>query len=219
MSKSKNAWASWPRSGFWAATEAASELLEGRAETEREYVVFDTETTDRNAHVARICEIAGARVRFPSGVVVERFAELVKHKGPMSAGAFGVHGITSAMLRDARPVDAVLRDFFDWAGERPLIAHNASYDRDVVVFDAKRSGLSYPASPVFCSLKIARRVLRKPTDVQSHSLSALGAWAKVDGGRAHRAAADVSTLVGVMTELLRRSGKSIEELHGEASRL
>jgi len=56
-------------------------------------------------------------------------------------------------------------------------------------------------------------------DVPSHSLGALVAWAGADGSGAHRAAADVEALVVVLREILRRSGRSLEELHGEPSRL
>lgn len=215
--RSKEAWARWPMVGFAMATESHDVLVEGHHE--REFVVFDTETTARNPGEARLVEVAAARVEFPSGRVVERFAELVQPRMRIPRDVIAVHGITDVMVARARTAAEVLPEFFAWCGDRPLVAHNAAYDRDVLRFDAKRNAVTYPALPVYCSLKVARAVLRKPTDVPSHSLGTLVAWAGAEAAGAHRAAADVEALVVVLREILRRSGRSIEELHGEPSRL
>ncbi len=63
------------------------------------------------------------------------------------------HGIDEAMVRDAEPAAVVLERFRDWAGDRPLVAHNADFDARVLAFEYARARLAPPPGWLIDTLK------------------------------------------------------------------
>jgi polyribonucleotide nucleotidyltransferase len=88
------------------------------------FVVFDTETTSRDAATGELVEIGAVRVT--GGVVVDRYSTLVKP----SRGILGkqVHGISASDVAGAPgPADAA-RQLITWAGDDILVGHNIGFD-------------------------------------------------------------------------------------------
>jgi len=91
-----------------------------------ELVVFDLETTGLSARSCRMCEIGAVRVRELE--VAETFETLVNpgHGLPLAIAA--LTGIRDVELRRAPRPEHALRRFLAFAGEAPLVAHNARFD-------------------------------------------------------------------------------------------
>ena len=95
-----------------------------------EYIIFDLETTSADPEVAQIIELAAVRVQ--GGREVACFQRLVC--GPIVSGEVErLTGITLAMLEGGSDLETVLADFLTWAGNSPLLGHNAlKYDLPVL---------------------------------------------------------------------------------------
>ena len=92
------------------------------------YAVIDFETTGLSpAHGARPTEIAVVLVR--GDEIVDRFQSLMNPGVPIPRDIQAFTGISDAMVRRAPPVRAVMAEAVRLAGEHPIVAHNASFDR------------------------------------------------------------------------------------------
>jgi DNA polymerase III epsilon subunit family exonuclease len=88
------------------------------------FVVFDTETTSRDAATGELVEIGAVRVS--GGSVVDRFSTLVKP----SRGIVGkqVHRISAADVAGAPSPAEAARQLMTWAGDDILVGHNIGFD-------------------------------------------------------------------------------------------
>ena len=110
-----------------------------------------------------------------------------------------------AMLRNAPPSDQVMNEVANFIGERPLLAHNASFDQKFWDFELgriKRTRLQNFA----CSLLLARRLMPA---APNHKLGTLNTFAGLPHtGQAHRAMADAemaANLTAYLTNELRQT--------------
>jgi DNA helicase II / ATP-dependent DNA helicase PcrA len=171
-----------------------------------EYVVFDTETTDKDTERCEIVELAAARIR--CGLIVDRFVTLVRCNRPISTGATGVHGYVDEDLIGKRSLEEIWPSFREFIGDSVLVAHNAQrFDIPIL----KR--LSAPWDGLKCvrffdSLPFAKHLF--PTG--SLSLEDLAIRYGIHTGRSHHALDDSICLAHVFERLqeerLRRSRKT-----------
>ncbi len=159
-------------------------------------VVFDLETTGFSPEGDRIVELAAVELRH--GVPGRSRTWLVNPGIPIPPAASRVHGITEADIRDAPPVDRVLRAFAAFAGDRPLAAHNARFDAAFLRAAAARHGLSEPPGRLIDTLELFRLAL---PGLQSHSLQALAAHYGIRPAAAHRAGDDARLLADMLAAL------------------
>ena len=116
-------------------------------------------------------------------------------------------GITQAMVSKAPAVSTVMQQAVDFAGEYPLVAHNAAFDRKF--WDVEVDRLRRPrAQPFVCSLLLSRRLF---PDAVSHRLSTLVQMLQLpQTGQYHRALADAEAtaylLIRLQKELRMRYG-------------
>lgn len=157
-----------------------------------EVVIVDTETTGRGAE-ARVCEIGLARVDLATGKLLEEREQLLDPGIPIPADATAVHGITNGMVRGMPRLDAIAPQVRDWIGGRPLLAHNATFDRTMLA----QSGGALDG-PWHDTLAWARAALPGAT---SHALQNLATYLKLPRGTAHRALGDVRTTAALATRL------------------
>ena len=85
------------------------------------FVVVDLETTGGAAD-AEITEIGAVKVR--GGEVLGEFQTLVRPSGPVPPMIQVLTGITSAMVRNAPTIEAVLPAFLEFSRGAVLVAHN-----------------------------------------------------------------------------------------------
>ncbi|MCA8887958.1 MAG: DNA polymerase III subunit epsilon [Parvularculaceae bacterium] len=123
-------------------------------------VVFDLETTGfRFDEGHRIVEIGGVEM-VRGAVTGKSFHTYVNPERDMPDGAFQVHGLSEAFLRDY-PVFAdarVARAFVDFVGDAELVAHNGvSFDLPFLNAELAAAGMATLANPITDTLHIARR--------------------------------------------------------------
>ncbi|HVM30122.1 MAG TPA: polyribonucleotide nucleotidyltransferase [Candidatus Limnocylindrales bacterium] len=103
--------------------ESVLQFLE-QAESDRPFVVFDVETTSRDAGMGKLVEIAGVKVE--RGQITDRWSTLVNPG--VSIEGKQLHGITDADVADAPTPAEAARSFMEWAGDGVLVGHNVSFD-------------------------------------------------------------------------------------------
>lgn len=174
--------------------------------------VVDVETTGLAADRGdRVCEVAVLRAApNEEPVLVDG---LVNPGRPIGAGASAVNGITDADVAHAPPFRELIPAIDALLAEAVLVAHNAPFDLSFLNMEYARAGARLPAAPVVCTLALARRHFRFP----SNSLGNLARQLGVPSGRqAHRAGADVEMTLGVfqviVTHLARHGARTLGDL-------
>ena len=120
-----------------------------------EFVAFDIETTGLSSHRDRMTEIGA--VIFSGGEIKDTFNTFVDPKKPIPAEITRLTGITDDMVRGAPDEASALRAFMDFAGDRPLIAHNADFDTGFMASAAARNGMDF--SPVYLDTLVLSQTL------------------------------------------------------------
>ncbi|HQS01561.1 MAG: DNA polymerase III subunit epsilon [Halothiobacillus sp. 24-54-40] len=168
------------------------------------FAVIDFETTGLSPeHGARPTEIAIVLVR--NHQIVDRYQSLMNPEMRIPADIQALTGITQAMVRTAPSIEAVMKQAADFAGQYPLVAHNAAFDRKF--WDAETQKINHRrAQPFVCSLLLSRRLF---PDVPNHRLGTLVQTLNLpQTGRFHRALADAQAtahlLMRIQSELKQR---------------
>ncbi len=171
-------------------------------------VFLDTETTGLSPKLGdRICEVALCRVE--PGITGEWIVSLVDPERELGDDAARINGITRAML-EGQPLfsDLVPRLLPVLAGA-VVIAHNASFDVRFLVAEFERAGVEWQPAAVLDTKRLAKRIFPGP----SHRLQDLAQALRIEVKEAHRAKADVATLIGLWQKLLeKRPGATLGEL-------
>jgi DNA polymerase III epsilon subunit family exonuclease len=88
------------------------------------FVVFDVETTSRDAKQGAIVEIGAVKVN--KGKIEDRWSTLV-NPGSSIVGR-QLHGITDEDVKDAPTPQQAAQQLVDWAGDALLVGHNIGFD-------------------------------------------------------------------------------------------
>lgn len=180
-----------------------------------ELVVCDTETTGFSAPAGmrdRLVEIAAVVIRVadldslppdgdPRDIILAEYNQLVHPGGAIPAASMDVHHITDAMVADAPRAKGILPGFAAFVAGRPLLFHNARYDRRVISGELKRAGLPALGVHAFCSLLAAQDLAVFP----DNKLATLVKHFGVPSSPTHRALADIIATVGVLAGLRRKA--------------
>jgi len=166
--------------------------------------VVDFETSGLSPNQGdRATEIAIALVR--NGRIIDRYQSLMNAGVYISPFIEEYTGITNEMVRNAPKAEKVMREAASFVGSHPLVAHNASFDRNFWDSELVRVGKRRRQQFV-CSMLLARRVFPKATN---HKLGTLVDYLRLPvAGRFHRAMADAemaaSLMMSIEKELIRR---------------
>jgi len=122
------------------------------------FVAIDFETANRNH--ASACSIGLVRVR--DGQIAERHYSLIKP--PQGLDEFshfntGIHGIDAAMVHEAPTFDGAWPTIREFIGDDVLVAHNATFDMDVLRECLKIYGLPPVKIPFTCTYRISQQLL------------------------------------------------------------
>lgn len=176
---------------------------------ETTFVVVDLETTGGQARTASdgsfdaITEIGAVKVR--GGEVLGEFGTLVDPQRSVPPKIVELTGITTAMVRDAPAIAAVLPMFLEFARGAVLVAHNAGFDIGFLRAAAERCGISWPRPPVLCTVRLARRILTRE-EAPSVRLATLARLLGAASQPTHRALDDARATVDVLHALIERVG-------------
>jgi DNA polymerase III epsilon subunit family exonuclease len=167
------------------------------------FVAFDTETTGLYPGFDQIVEIAACR--FHNGTITDQFQTLVNPMRDIPDEVVAIHGITEEMVRDAPSGDIAVRDFLEYIGEDPLLAHNAPFDERFISFNCHKFEIKTPSNPVYDSLLLTRRLF---PELKSHGLASLTDVFGISHTVKHRAMPDVIGLRGVFEQCINRLEKN-----------
>lgn len=174
------------------------------------FVVVDLETTGGRAAPKQpggecdaITEIGAVKIR--GGEVLGEFATLVDPRRNIPPQIVHLTGITTAMVRAAPTIDAVLPMFLEFARGAVLVAHNAGFDIGFLRAAAAQCDIAWPRPPVLCTVRLARRVLPRD-EAPSVRLSELARLFRSTTTPTHRALDDAKATVDVLHGLIERVG-------------
>ena len=163
-----------------------------------EVVVFDLETTGLAAGRDRICEIGAVRVSALE--IAETFETLVNPGLALPRQIASLTGLRDPDLRQAPPPRVAVARFLRFAGEAPLVAHNARFDVGFLDREVERLTGRRVAAPVVDTVWLARRLLRERSE--RYSLAQLAHFFGTSSRPCHRALADALATAEILVALL-----------------
>ena len=177
-----------------------------------EFVAFDTETTGLNAQSERLTEI-GACI-FAGGEVKEVFNTFVNPGIHIPERITELTGIRDSDVAGAPSEEEALRAFIAFAGNRPVVAHNASFDMSFLGAAASRHGIRY--TPVVLDTLVMSRALLP--DLKTHKLDVVSKHLDLPGFNHHRASDDAMVVQRIMEKFIpmlrARGAKTIDDIEG-----
>lgn len=161
-------------------------------------VVFDLETTGLSAARDRVCEIGAVRVRRLE--IEQDFATLVNPGVALPLQIATLTGLRDAELRHAPRADIAVRRFLAFAGDSPLVAHNARFDVGFLDHEVARLTGKRVAAPVIDTVWLARRLLHRRSE--RFSLRQLAHFFGTTWDPCHRALPDAFATAEILIALL-----------------
>jgi DNA polymerase-3 subunit epsilon len=163
-----------------------------------ELVVFDLETTGLSASRCRICEIGAVRVR--AFELEDTFSTLVNPGTYLPGAVAALTGICEHELRRAPTIETALRSFLAFAGDIPLVAHNARFDVGFLDHAVDRLTGRRCAATVIDTVWLARRLLDRRSE--RFSLAQLAHFFGTSERPCHRALPDALATAEILVSLL-----------------
>jgi DNA polymerase-3 subunit alpha (Gram-positive type) len=180
-----------------------------------EFVVFDIETTGLSPVSCKITEIGAVKIK--GGEVLEVYNTFVNPECPIPEEITKLTSITDEMVADARTIKDVLPEFFEFVGNRMLIAHNADFDTSFIRVAAKE--LDIPFTNAYLDTLALSRYLN--ADLKGHKLDHLAKHYNLGDFHHHRACDDAEILARIFFCMLKQleesDVKNFEDLQKEMS--
>ena len=175
----------------------SNEPLEGTT-----YVVFDTETTGFNAGGEDQMIEIGA-VKICGEEIVDRFDELIDPKRHIPDKITELTCITDDMVKGKDDEETVTKKFLEWAGDLPMVAHNAKFDISFIEMAMKKYNLGEFKNTVIDTLELSRTL---DQGFARHGLSALVKRYNVpwEEDAHHRADYDAEGTAHVFSKMLQK---------------
>lgn len=161
-----------------------------------EFIVFDIETTGLSSAKDKITEIGAVKIR--QGKLVDRFSELINPQIPIPDNITKLTGITDAMVKDKETIKEILPRFLKFAGDSPLIAHNAGFDCGFIRAKAGELGLTV-GNVVIDTLQLSRILL---PELKKHKLNIVCEHLGISLENHHRAADDAEATAEMMLKFI-----------------
>ena len=177
-----------------------------------EFIAFDLETTGLDPNTDAIIEIGAVRMR--GAEVLEHYSTFADPGHPLSPKTVSLTSITDEMVRGApKPAQAVA-DFLAWAGDTPLVAHNAEFDAGFVRAYCQRAGRDF--DPLYFDTLILAQYLCP--QLNNHKLDTVSTHLGLPPFHHHRAdddAAICGQIFAAMIPMLRELGvERVSQING-----
>ncbi len=163
-----------------------------------EFAIFDIETTGLSAVNNKITEIGAVIIQ--NGQVKGTFNSFVNPGVPIPENIVRLTGITDEMVADAPPIEEVLPKFFEFIGNRMLVAHNASFDTGFIRVNAEACGLPF-VNPYLDTVAMSRYM---NPNLKNHKLDTLAKHYRLGEFNHHRASDDAEMLGAIFTCMIDR---------------
>ena len=136
-------------------------------------VAVDLETTGLSPLVDKIIEIAAVKITETGEV--SSFHQLVNPLIDIPEFTIQFHGLTNDDLKDSPTIKKPLKEFWQFVGRHPMVAHNSSFDLGYLIKGSHDFQIEFPPLDIFDSCRYARAVYRKtengPTNFKLSTLS------------------------------------------------
>ncbi len=161
------------------------------------YSVLDIETTGLSKMTEKITEFGIIKVK--NGEKIDEFECFVNPEKEIPQRVVEVTNITNEMVKDAETIDKVLPKVLDFVKDTVIVAHNAVFDIGFIKYNADKLGLEF--NPTYIdSLPLAKELF---PDFKKYKLGIIAENLGIKVDVAHRALADVDTLVKVLDVMLK----------------
>ena len=161
------------------------------------FIIFDVETTGLRTGVDRLTEIGA--VKYVDGAEKSRFQTFVDPERPIPQNIVELTGITDSMVAGAPKEGEAVRKFFEFCGESSvLVAHNASFDTEVIRSACERNGIEYNYSHID-TLVLAQSLI---SGIKNYKLDTISNHFKLPKFDHHRADEDAGALAAIFEKLL-----------------
>ena len=161
------------------------------------YSVLDIETTGLSKNTDKITEFGIIKVK--NGERLGEFECFVNPEKEIPQKVVEVTNITNDMVKDAETIDKVLPRVLEFVKDTVLVAHNATFDIGFIKHNADQLGLEF--NPTYIdSLPLAKELF---PHFKKFKLGIIADNLGIEVDVAHRALADVDTLVKVMEVMLK----------------
>ena len=180
-----------------------------------EFVVFDIETTGLSNKTCKITEIGAVKIK--NGKVIDKYNTFVNPECPIPEEIVKLTSITDEMVADAPLISAVLPEFFDFIGDRLLIAHNADFDTGFIRAAANSLGLEFNNS-YLDTVALSRYI---NPELKNHKLDTIADYYELGNFNHHRACDDAEMLAMIFFVMIEKLQKmdvnSFADLKNEMS--
>ena len=164
---------------------------------DHEFVAFDLETTGLSSQHDTIIEIGAAIMK--GNEVLSTFQTFVDPERPIPQNIVELTGITDSMVAGAPKEGEAVRKFFEFCGEGSvLVAHNASFDTEVIRSVCERNGIEYNYSHID-TLVLAQSLI---SGIKNYKLDTISNHFKLPKFDHHRADEDAGALAAIFEKLL-----------------
>ncbi len=163
-----------------------------------EMIVFDIETTGLSKDSCKIIEIGAVKIR--SGEIVDKMDIFVDPECPIPPEITELTSITDDMVKGALKEHEAIEEFFRFAGDRLLIAHNASFDCGFIRVAAERCGIEF-SNTYLDTLGLSRYV---NPELKKHKLDIIAKHYGLEEFHHHRASDDAEVLARIFFIMLER---------------
>lgn len=161
------------------------------------FIIFDVETTGLRTGVDRLTEIGA--VKYVDGAEKSRFQTFVDPERPIPQNIVELTGITDSMVAGVPKEGEAVRKFFEFCGEGSvLVAHNASFDTEVIRSACERNGIEYNYSHID-TLVLAQSLI---SGIKNYKLDTISNHFKLPKFDHHRADEDAGALAAIFEKLL-----------------
>ncbi len=170
---------------------------------EDEMVVFDIETTGLSSISCKITEIGAVKIKGNRVIeVFNTFADPMEH---IPENITELTGITDEMVKGAPSQEEAVRSFLSFAGDRLLIAHNASFDTGFIRKACEDFHIPFKNS-YLDTVSLSRYI---NPDLKRHKLDDLAKYYNLGNFNHHRASDDAEMLARIffnMSKKMREEG-------------
>ncbi len=161
------------------------------------FVAFDLETTGLSRYTDRITEIGAVLIE--NGEIVEEFNTFADPQRKLDPENIKLTGITDEMLVGAPSQEEAIRAFLAFAGDRPLVAHNAAFDMGFMREGCARFGIPFDYTSVD-TLTLAQKLL---PHLSKHKLDVVSKYFRLPEFNHHRASDDAAAAARILLPLLK----------------
>lgn len=161
-----------------------------------EFIVFDIETTGLYAVKDKITEIGAVRVK--NGEIGDTFNTFVNPGIPIPEHITRLTGINDSMVAGAPSTEQALNSFLEFAGDSPVVAHNASFDTGFIKHGLRTLGRKFE-NIIIDTLELSRKLF---PELDRHRLDVVARHLGIKLAKHHRAVNDAMATAGIFVKCL-----------------